>query len=344
MIPFLRKIHQNLISEGKTVKFRTMKNLNHSIYALILIITAAVTGCQPAKKLSPGEGYVDVTGGKVWYRIVGSGDKTPLLLLHGGPGFTSYYLNPMADLGKDRPVIFFDQLGCGRSASDVDSTMMTIENYVEQVEQLRTSLGIEDLYLYGHSWGTMLGMDYYLKYPKNIKAMILASPALSAPRWSEDAKELIATLPDSIQSAIQAAADSNAYDTPEYEHAVNVFYEKFVIRKLPWDANIDSTFEQANLNVYGYMWGPSEFTATGTLADYDRTDVLGQVNIPTLYVCGEFDEARPSTLEYFQSLTPGSKIAVIENAAHVTMHDNPKRNNEVIRNFLQELEKKNSLH
>lgn len=316
-----------------------MKNLNHYTSILIVIAIISVFGCQPKQKLSSGEGFVDVTGGKVWYRIVGSGDKTPLLLLHGGPGFTSYYLNPMAELGKDRPVIFFDQLGCGRSAADIDTTIMTVENYVKQVEQLRTALGIEDFYLYGHSWGTMLGMDYYLKYPDNIKAMILASPALSAPRWSEDAKELIATLPDSIQSAIQIATDSNAFDTPEYEHAVNVFYEKYVIRKKPWDANIDSTFQQANLNVYGYMWGPSEFTATGTLANYDRTGVLGQINIPTLYVCGEYDEARPATLEYFQSLTPGSKLAVIENAAHVTMHDNPEKNNEVIRNFLNELEK-----
>lgn len=322
----------------ESINPKVLKSLKHLLYSfsffLILII-----GCQPQPNLNSGEGYIDVTGGKVWYRIVGSGDKTPIILLHGGPGFTSYYLNPMAELGKDRPVIFFDQLGCGRSETEMDSTMMTIENYVEQLEQLRNSLGIEDFYLYGHSWGTMLGMDYYLKYPKNIKALILASPVLSASRWSEDAEVLIAKLPDSIQSAIKTSKDSSAYDTPEYEHAVGVYWDNFVIRKLPWDANIDSTFNGVNNNIYAYMWGPSEFMPTGTLADYERTDVLGQVKIPTLYVCGEFDEAPPTTLEYFQSLTPGSKLAIIENAAHVTMHDNPERNNEVIRNFLKELEK-----
>lgn len=280
-----------------------------------------------------------MSGGKVWYRVVGSGDKTPLLLLHGGPGFTSYYLNPMAELGKDRPVIFFDQLGCGRSESEMDSTVINLESYVEQVEQLRISLGVEDFYLYGHSWGTMLGMDYYLKYPKHIKAMIFASPVLSASKWLEDAEELKTTLPDSLQSVIRTSEENGSYDSPEYEHAVNVYWDNYVIRKKPWDANIDSTFGGANMSIYGYMWGPSEFMITGTLKDYDRTNNLGQIKVPTLYVCGKFDEARPSTLEYFQSLTPGSKLAIIENAAHVTMHDNPERNNEVIRNFLQGIEK-----
>ena len=135
------------------------------------------------------------------------------------------------------------------------------------------------------------------------------------------------------------ATDSSAFDTAEYEHAVNLFYENFVIRKLPWDANIDSTFQGANLSLYGYMWGPSEFTATGTLADYDRSASLGQIHVPTLYVCGEFDEALPETVEFYKNQTPGAGMEVIEGAAHLTMHDKPERNNEVVRSFLTELEK-----
>ena len=316
-----------------------MKDLQKYIYASLAIIATLIFGCKQDKQLTPGEGYIEVTGGKVWYRIVGEGDKTPLLLLHGGPAFTSYYLNPMAELGKDRPVIFLDQLGCGRSDKHSDTTLMTVEAHVEQVEQVRKELGLDAFYLYGHSWGTMLGVDYYLKYPEHVKAMILASPALSVSRWSQDAEVLIASLPDSIQSAINTSIETGVFDTPEFEQAMHHFYEQFVIRKLPWDANIDSTFGGANLEIYNYMWGPSEFTATGTLVDYERGDALAGIQVPTLYVCGEFDEARPATVEYFKGLTPGAQLAVIENAAHITMHDNPQRNNQVIREFLQELEK-----
>ena len=184
----------------------------------------------------------------------------------------------------------------------------------------------------------MLGMDYYLKYPQHIQALILASPALSASKWTEDAEVLIATLSDSVQMAITTNAENGTYDAPEYQQAINEYYQRFVARKLPWDANMDSTFTQANEEIYNHMWGPSEFTATGNLKDYDRTADLSKIEVPTLYICGEYDETRPPTVQYYQSLTPGSKFMMIENAAHVTMHDNPQRDIEVISRFLDEMD------
>ncbi|WP_297691143.1 proline iminopeptidase-family hydrolase [uncultured Eudoraea sp.] len=315
-----------------------MKRLQINLWTVLAILILMVVGCESKTRLISGEGYTEVKGGQIWYRIVGDSDKTPLLLVHGGPGFPSYYLNPLKELGKDRPVIFYDQLGCGRSETEVDSTLMTVENFVEQLETLRVNLGLEKFYLYGHSWGTMLGMDYYLKYPDRVKALIFASPALSISKWTEDTAELIKTLPDSIQSAIKVNNENGTYDSPEYQQAINVFYENFVAKKLPWDANMDSTFTGANMNVYNYMWGPSEFNATGILEDYERGEQLKEIEIPTLFVCGEFDEARPSTVRHFQSLVPNSKMVVIEDAAHISMHDNPDENNQAIRDFLLELE------
>ena len=173
-----------------------MKTLKIYELTALTLILALIISCQPNNKLTTGEGFAEVTGGKVWYRIVGEGDKTPLLLLHGGPGVPSYYLNPLAALSKDRPVIFIDQLGCGRSDRNIDTTLMTIENYVEQ---LKIVLGLKEFYLYGHSWGTMLGTEYYYAYPDGIKALILSSSSISIPMWLKDADTLISTLPDSIQ-------------------------------------------------------------------------------------------------------------------------------------------------
>ena len=159
----------------------------------LFLSTVLFMSCQPKENLSPGEGFVPVKGGKIWYRIVGQGSATPVILLHGGPGFPSYYLNPLAELSKDRPVIFLDQLGCGRSDANTDTTLMTVDTFVEQLEQVTEALGVKEFYLYGHSWGTMLGMDYYMKYPDKVKALIFASPALSISRWVADCKELITT-------------------------------------------------------------------------------------------------------------------------------------------------------
>jgi len=310
----------------------------YSIFLTIILVN--FLSCQPENKLTPGEGFINVKGGKVWYRVVGKGDKTPVLLLHGGPGATSYYLNPLAELGKDRPVIFFDQLGCGRSDKTIDTTMMTTEFFVEEVEQVKKALGLKEYYLYGQSWGTMLGTDYYLAHPEGIKAVILSSPAISSPMWIKDADTLLNTLPDSLRLTIRKHEEAGTYKSKEYQEAMRIYYEHFIARNVPWSADIDSTFTYISEEVYEHMWGKSEFTVTGNLKDYDRTGRLHEFKVPVLFISGEYDEARPSTVEYYSSLVPDSRFVIIKNAAHMTMQDNPEEDLKAIRDFLNEIDLK----
>ncbi|MEK7728649.1 MAG: alpha/beta fold hydrolase [candidate division KSB1 bacterium] len=122
-----------------------------AIALLSCVIIAGVLASCATKSLQPGEGFIDVNGGKVWYKIVGSGTKTPLLLVHGGPGSTSYYLNPLAALADERPVIFYDQLGCGRSTRTNDTALWTIERSLEELAAVRQTLGLKEVHLFGHS-------------------------------------------------------------------------------------------------------------------------------------------------------------------------------------------------
>ncbi|MCW3118073.1 MAG: pip [Chitinophagaceae bacterium] len=316
---------------------RTLEKISDIKFIAVVIILLN-TFCATAQ-LYPHEGYLDVKGGKVWYRIVGSGNKTPLLLLHGGPGATSYYLNPLNELAKDRPVIFFDQLGCGRSSRITDTSLMNLDNYVEEVAQLKEALGINEYYLYGHSWGTMLGMDYYLKHPEGIKAIIFSSPLFSTDLWITDAQLLIKTLPDSVQHTIGLNEQHQTYSSPDYQRAVQIYYHHFLIRTEKYPADLDSTSKSFGENVYAYMWGPSEFKATGTLKNYNRLQELAKIMVPVLLTCGEYDEARPATVKYYQSLLPGSKLIVIKNSGHNTMIDNTEDNNEAIGGFLKKMDK-----
>ena len=128
-----------------------MKPLKYINHIFLIMVYTLFSSCEHQKSLKPIEGFINVKGGKVWYRIVGEGDKTPILLLHGGPGVPSYYLNPLAALSKDRPVIFLDQLGCGRSDVITDTSLLTVENFVEELEQFKQALGLKDYYLYGQS-------------------------------------------------------------------------------------------------------------------------------------------------------------------------------------------------
>jgi len=315
---------------------RSMNLTNLIVLVLALVIFAT---CDTQKEIKNGEGFVNVTGGKIWYRVTGHGTQTPILMLHGGPGTPSYYLNPLSPLGKDRKVITFDQLGCGRSDAITDTTLMTIDNFIEQVNKLLTALQIDQVHLYGHSWGTMLGMDYYLKYPQKVKSLILASPCLSVDLWESDADSLISTLTDSVQIILHDNIKGVPQDSATLAKAVAVYSNSFYTRKTPISGDIDSTNLATGWNVYNYMWGSNEFFALGTLRNYDRTQELPSIKVPTLYTCGDFDSATPKTVKYYQSLTPNSKLVVFKNAGHNTMHDKPEDNIRAISEFLYSVEK-----
>lgn len=307
--------------------------------ALGFLALAAPLACAPARHVPPpGEGRIDVTGGQVWYRVVGQGKGTPLLVLHGGPGVPSDYLESLAALGDERPVIFYDQLGCGRSDAPQDTSLYTVEGYVERLAQVRKALGLDEVILYGHSWGSMLATDYLLGGPAGVKGVVLAGPALSIPRWEADADTLLATLPDSLQRVIHAAEAAGAFETPAYRAAMGEYYGRYLCRMQPWPAAMDSAFAHMGAFVYGYMEGPSEFTITGTLKHYDRTADLGRLDLPTLFLVGEYDEARPATAAYYQGLVKGSKLVVIPDAGHCAMADHPAEYVAALRTFLHEVD------
>lgn len=303
------------------------------VLAAVCFMTAMVSASDRSAGLVPGEGLVEVTGGKVWYRIVGSEARTPLLVLHGGPGVSSIYLKPLEALATDRPVIFYDQLGCGKSPSPSDTTLWTIERFVEEIAQVRKALGLKEIHLYGHSWGTMLAVDYMLTKPIGVRSLVLSSPVLSRSRWLHDEDSLISTLPDSLQTAIRYHRQLETTDAAEYHSAMKVYSERYHARRLPWSADLDSAFARWNQAMFEYMFA-------GTLGAYDRTDRLSEINIPTLLTAGEYDKATPATVKYYQSLIPGSEFALLKNCAHLTMQDDPVADVKIIQDFLDRVESK----
>lgn len=302
------------------------------------ILCIVLTGANRSAAQPIREGVVEVPGWRVWYRIVGSGPGTPLLLLHGRPGAPSYYLNPLAALSDERPVIFYDQLGAGRSDKPSDEKLWRVQRFVEELGRLRTELQLEQVHIYGHSWGTMLAVDYMLTKPSGVRSLILASPALSVNRWLEDAEALKKSLPVSSQAAIAKHESAGTYDAPEYQAAVTEYYKRFLCRRESWPEEVNKTFAEMGLPVYTTMWGPGEFTATGLLRNYDRTAQLKELNLPVLFTARRYDEATPNTTAYYQSLVPGAKLKIFENSAHLTMQDEPDAYVQAVRDFLHDIE------
>jgi len=300
--------------------------------------TPAATAPAPtAAALAPGEARLAVDGGSIWYRVVGSGTATPAILLHGGPGYASFYMRSLEALGADRPVVRYDQLGAGKSDRITDTAMFNIAHFVRELDSLRSRLGYDKVHLVGHSWGTILGIEYYRAHPEHVASLTLMSPALDIPTWERNAKRLVKTLPDSSQKAIATREAEKKFDAPDYQAALGEFYGRYVWRR-PVQAELDSTLANVNEAIYNYMQGPSEFTITGTLKTYDSTPLLKTVKVPVLFTVGEFDEADPPTVKRQAAMTPGARVAVIPNAAHLVQWDNPDETNRVLRDFLKSVD------
>ena len=311
--------------------------------ATALLVSITVDACSNprdlSKDLKPGTGFVDVPGGKVWYNVVGTGRGTPLLVLHGGPGGSSYYLKPLGALGNDRPVIFYDQLGGGHSDRPNDTTLWKMERFVQELAAVRQALGLERVHLLGHSFGTLIIADYLKTKPKGLRSVTFASPALDIPGYMEDAAVLLKQLPDTLQKIIAKAEKNGTTDSPAYQAAMMTFYQKHLARSLPWSADVDSTLSQLNPGPYVYMQGPSEFTVTGTLKTYDETASLRNIPVPSLYVSGEYDTVVPSRVKKYQELTPGSDREIIANAGHFMSQDQPQAFVKTIRDWLRHVER-----
>ena len=264
------------------------------------------------------EGFVEFQGRNIWFRMDGAHNSgIPLLILHGGPGVPHDYLTPLSALSGDRPVILYDQLGCGNSDKPTDVSLYTLDYFTQELDVIRRALDLKEVHILGQSWGTMLAIHYILTMdPQGVRSLILSAPCLSVTRWHDDQRRYINELPSDVREIIMTSEREGTCDTPEYQEAMMVFYRKHVCRMDPWPECLEKSMEKMAFNVYEHMWGPSEFTITGTLKNYERANDLKNITIPTLFTCGRYDEASPESTTYYQSMLPGSRIVIFEDASH----------------------------
>ncbi|MBM3818939.1 MAG: alpha/beta fold hydrolase [Acidimicrobiia bacterium] len=309
--------------------------------SLLVVATAlaVAVGCAP-RQLAPRQGFIPVTGGRVWYEVVaGPGSGVPVMVLHGGPGGSTCSMAALAELSGDRPVVFYDQLGGGRSEQPADLSLWRLERFVEELDRVRGTLRLSRVHLLGHSWGAYLAAAYLKRYGTGgIASVTFSSPLLSSPKWTEDAERLKRTLPEDIQKIIRDHEAAGTTESPAYQKAMDVFYERYVYGG-PRPVVPQCRGVRGGSVVYNTMWGPSEFTALGNLKDVDATPGLPRLRIPVLFLAGRFDEATPETVAGFQRLVPGSRMVVFEKSAHGSFHTERERYLQTVREFLADADR-----
>ena len=290
------------------------------------------------------EQFVSVDGHQVWVRRVGETtdpERLPLVLLHGGPGVPSDYLEPLEQLAEGgREVIRYDQLGCGRSDHPDDPSLLRVERFVAELQTVRQALGLERIHLYGQSWGGMLALEVALSGAAGIASLVLSNAPASMPLWVSETARLRGELPLEVQAVLTDHEQAGSTDSPAYQEAMAVFYQRHVCRIDPWPDCLLRAFNamEADPRVYHAMCGPSEFHITGSLRDWDVSERLGEIAQPTLVIGGRHDEATPVVTEAVHRGIPGSQWLILEECSHLSHLEAPEAYGRQLAAFLERVE------
>lgn len=269
------------------------------------------------------EGYMPFKGYKTYYRIVGESktNKTPLVLLHGGPGSTHNYFEVLDRLAEedDRAIIMYDQIGCGLSSMPDCPELWNSETWAEELIQLREHLKLDEVHLLGQSWGGMLAIHYACEHkPKGVKSYILSSTLPAASLWEKEQRRRVGYLPQHMQDAIAKAEQTGDYSSEEYQKAEAEFMRRHCAGSI--DANSPECLrreKKAGTNAYITAWGQNEFSPSGTLKNFDFMKEIENIKEPCLITSGLVDLCSPLIAKTMYDKIPNSEWELFEFSRHM---------------------------
>ncbi len=273
--------------------------------------------------------------GKVWSVRYGRAGKMPLVVVHGGPGFPHDYLLPLKDACEGRPIVFYDQFGCGRSPGSAPDGGWSAEYFVDELRVVLEKHAPHGAHVLGHSWGALVAAEAALA-GSPMRSIILASPFLSARRWESDAQTRLDSLSPEVRADLKTPEDS-----PEYLRGVREYYRRFVHGSHRFEELVEAAARGFGRDTYETLWGPNEFVVRGPLKTYEIGARLAGLTQPVLYTAGRNDEVLPETLAEFVRETPRAEMKIFELSAHHPQLSEPREFCAAIRDFMERAEQGN---
>ncbi|MEH2311104.1 MAG: proline iminopeptidase-family hydrolase [Nostoc sp.] len=286
------------------------------------------------------EDFISFRGHQVWYRIVKpdqeDSKKLPLLCLHGGPGVPHDYLEPLEALASPpagiaatgRRVIFYDQLGCGNSDRPTDPDLYSIDLFKEELFTVRSALNLDQIHLFGQSWGGCLALEHALSQPTGLVSLVLSSTPSNIRQFVTEAYNLMNELPMEVQEVIRKHEADGTTQNPEYKQAMEAFNHSFLCRVDPWPSSLTRAYSKVG----------TEFRGAGKIIDWNIQDRLGEIIVPTLLLSGRYDEVTPTYVETVHQGISGSEWVLFENSSHMPHLEETERFLQVLSEFLNRVE------
>ncbi len=268
----------------------------------------------------------------VWTKRAGNNPTIKVLLLHGGPGLTHEYFEMFDSYFPAAGIeyYYYDQLGSAYSDQPNDPDLWDLPRFVEEVEQVRQALKLDksNFYLLGHSWGGVLAMEYALKYQQNLRGLIISNMMASGPAYNDYAnKVLMPAMDQKVLAEVKEIEQQKDFQNPRYmELLMPHHYEQHVLR-VPyenWPEPVVRAFKHINNNVYIPMQGPSELGLSGKLLNWDRTNDLANIIVPTLVIGAKHDTMDPTHMEMMSKKVKKGRYLFCPNGSHMAMYDDQK--------------------
>jgi len=271
------------------------------------------------------KGFKSVNGVELTYQIQGSGD--PLIVLHGGPGMDGSYFFPGIDkLGKLYRLISYNQRGSGRSPGDLDTLMLTADQFVEDLEGFRKAMSLDKINIMGHSWGGLLAMKYALRYPEHLNSMILVSTAGADATAGEEMQ--------SVMMQRLSPEDQKNYFQMLSDGYLNSKDGIIALSKIHWKPYV---FNAAHISLIKDAYTEDmpliQHHINKSLTGYDLHEQLSELEIPTLLIHGDYDPIPMASVNKIHHAIDGSQMVVIKDCGHFPFIEQPKRFIEAITSF-----------
>jgi proline iminopeptidase len=282
---------------------------------------------------------------KVWTKRFGNNPQLKVLLLNGGPGATHEYFECFENFLPAASVefIYYDQLGCGNSDNPNDTSFWDLNRYVNEVEQVRTALGLnkDNFVLLGHSWGGILAMEYALAHQENLKGLVISNMMSSCPDYGKYAQDVLAKQMDpKVLDTLRQLEANKDFGNPKYmELLMPNFYTKHILR-LPldeWPEPVNRSFGKINQSLYVTMQGPSEFGIAGKLVNWDRKADLPKITVPTLTIGGAHDTMDPEHMKWMATQVKSGTYLHCANGSHMSFYDDQATYFKGLLDFLKKL-------
>lgn len=283
------------------------------------------------------EGVVAFRGYETWYRVVGEDTpgRLPLVCLHGGPGSTHHYFEPLEQLAEQgRRIVVYDQVGCGGSSRPEDDGIYTLRLFLDELDALRDALDLGRVHVLGTSWGGMLALEHALARPDGVAGLVLSSTLCDADQWTREVTRLRDELPEAERTLL--VVDDR--DAPGFAAAEAMFDRRHFHRSDPPHPAVVRGLAAKSRRPYEAMWGHNEWTVTGALAGWNVCGRLGEIRSPTLVVHGGHDLCTPAIAGRLVDGIAGAEYLLLEDSSHTPVVEETERYLAAVGGFLERVE------